>query len=276
MALHMSYAIQASVGEWPWAANNRADVEAIQVLLNEHAARLGYAKLPVNGMVSPQMIQDIRTFQEKVVGMKMPDGRVDPNGATLRHLNAPVGAPPPPAFQPKYVDVFSHPDADKVKLTYGIQGDGQPVVPLNAKAEYLLKSILASCGMTGAQLNSTLRTYHDQARITLTQTYPSAGGPDKVKQWYGQEVLDACKKYGTDVAGMEAWWKEHDRKRGKESSKHLSNRAMDVVPSGDRAKFAAKVQELVPVPGSGVRRIIPKGVMNEPVDHVEFTFAVTG
>ena len=56
---------------------------------------------------------------------------------------------------------------------------------------------------------------------------------------------------------------------------HLSNHAMDIVPSGDRSKFADKVQELVNLAGTGVKRIIRKGVMHEPVDHVEFTFEVT-
>jgi len=51
---------------------------------------------------------------------------------------------------------------------------------------------------------------------------------------------------------------------------------MDVVPSKDRFKFVEKVTDLLRINGSGVARIIPKGVMNEPVDHVEFTFPVTG
>ncbi len=54
------------------------------------------------------------------------------------------------------------------------------------------------------------------------------------------------------------------------------HRAMDVVPAGDRTKFVAKVKSLIPLPGSGVAKIIPKGVLHEPVDHVEFTFPVTG
>jgi peptidoglycan hydrolase-like protein with peptidoglycan-binding domain len=269
MALTQSLGIKAAVGAQPGAANNRADVEVVQRLLNEHVTRVGYPTQPVNGLVSPQTIDAIKKFQQKVVGMKLPDGRVDPAGTTLRKLNEPAGTPTP-AFRSAYTDVFSHPDAEAVKLTYGPNA-----VKLNAKAEYLLKSILASCGMTGATLTSTLRTYHDQARITLTQTLPNKGEAT-VRQWYGQSVLDACKTYKGDVEGMAKWWKEYDGKRGAVSSKHLSNLAMDVVPSGDRAKFAAKVQELKSKTGTGVLKIIPKGVMNEPVDHVEFTFPVTG
>ncbi len=269
MALNQSYGIQAAVGAQPLAMNNPADVQVIQTLLNEHAQQVGYAPLPVDGAVSPQMIQAIRSFQQKVVGMKMPDGRVDPNGTTLRKLNDPVGT----ASSARYPGIYSHPDADKVRLDYGIQGDGNPVVLLNAKAEHLLKSILASCGMTGAKLTSTLRTYHDQARITITQTYPS--DPNTVSTWYGEEVLKACKEHLNDIDGFADWWKEHDRKRGKVSSKHLSNHAMDVVPYGDRTKFVARVVELRDTPGTGVQRIIRKGEMHEPVDHVEFTFEVT-
>lgn len=168
---------------------------------------------------------------------------------------------------------FSHPDADKMAIKYAIQGDGKQVVQLTTQAEQLLKSILASCGMAGGTLTSTLRTYHDQARITITQTYKA--DPKKVRIWYGNEVLAACEKNLDDIPAFAAWWEQYDRRRGKVSSLHLTNRAMDVVPEGDRTKFAAKVQELVKVKGSGVKRIIPKGVMGEPVDHVEFTFDVT-
>ena len=143
---------------------------------------------------------------------------------------------------------------------------------MNAKAEYLLKSILASCGIYRATLTSTKRTYHDQARITMTQTYKA--DPSKVKKWYGQAVLDACKKHMDDIEAFAKWWEQYDKKRGKVSSRHLSNQALDVVPNTYRSKFAAKVTSLVPVSGSGVRRIIPKGVKGEPVDHVEFTFPV--
>jgi GH24 family phage-related lysozyme (muramidase) len=163
---------------------------------------------------------------------------------------------------------FTHPKANTVTLKYG-----ENAVKLNAKAELLMKSILASCGLSGATLTSTLRTYQDQARITITQTYKA--DPSRVSTWYGEEVLKKCKDHLTDIAGFAKWWKEYDQKRGKVSSRHLSNRAMDVVPDGDRLKFVAKVKELVPVKGSGVARIIAKGELKEPVDHVEFTFDVT-
>ena len=92
MALNQSYGIKATVGAQPGAVNNRADVEIIQKLLNEHATRVGYLPITVNGVASPSMIQAIQTFQQKVVGMKAPDGRVDPSGKTLFKLNEPASA----------------------------------------------------------------------------------------------------------------------------------------------------------------------------------------
>jgi hypothetical protein len=164
---------------------------------------------------------------------------------------------------------FTHEDAGKVTLSYDPHA-----VKLVAKAESLLKSILASCAIFQARLTSTKRTYHDQARITITQTYKRE--PTTVARWYGQDVYDACKRFAAsqDIQAFADWWQARDKKLGKVSSLHLSNQAMDVVPAKDRAKFAATVKKLSSVSGSGVKRIIPKGVMGEPVDHVEFTFHV--
>src|SRR4051812_21868440 len=101
MALNQSLGIRAAVGAPPGAMNNRPDVEVVQRLLNEHASKVGFAPLPVNGMVSQQMINAIQQFQQKVVGMHPPDGRVDPNGTTLRKLNEPAGpASPGGPFNP--------------------------------------------------------------------------------------------------------------------------------------------------------------------------------
>ncbi len=96
---------------------------------------------------------------------------------------------------------FTHADAGKVTLTYDTNA-----VKLVAKAETLLKSVLASCSIFQARLTSTKRTYHDQARITMTQTYKRQ--PRTVAQWYGQDVLDACIRFAAsqDIQGFANWW----------------------------------------------------------------------
>ncbi len=263
--------ITASVGNN--GRNISSDVSVVQDLLNQKAANLaGFQKLRVDGISGPKTINAIKIFQKQAAGFAIPDGRVDVNGQTWKKLTsgpiAPV-APTPPAMKPSGYAYFYHADSSKVTLSYGPNA-----VRLVANAESLLKSILASVNILSAELTSTLRTYHDQARITMTQTYPN--NPSTVATWYGQEVLDACKRFAPnrDIAGFATWWEAHDKRRGRVSSLHLSNQAMDVVPSRSRETFAKAVADLVPVSGSGVRRIIPKGQLNEPVDHVEFTFSV--
>lgn len=272
VAVYQCYALRSSVGASTGPSlglmNLPDDVRAVQTLLNEHTAQGGYPSLLVTGSINATTIAAIRTFQQKIGGMPMPSGRVDPGSATLQQLNQTATLLP---ARPTFTGVFSHPGAEKVSLSYG-----EHAVRLNAKAEYLLKSILASVGIKSAELTSTLRTYHDQARITLTQTYVAAGGPGKVATWYGNAVLEAVKKHKGDVEGLAAWWEKYDKDRGKVSSRHLSNRALDVKPVVDRVKFADKVASLVGVAGTGVTRIIRKGELGEPVDHVEFGFDVTG
>lgn len=87
--------IQGSVGEN--GINNRDDVMTVQELLNDNLSRMqGVAELAEDGLIGPKTIAAIRAFQQQVVFMGMPDGRVDPNGRTLQELNKglPQSAPP--------------------------------------------------------------------------------------------------------------------------------------------------------------------------------------
>jgi hypothetical protein len=167
---------------------NADEVKLVQRLLNKHRpAPLN--QIAEDGREGPETRSSIAEFQRRVLRMDKPDGRVDPNGKTIQAL---TGAPASPLAngEPKS-GVFSHPNADKVSLNYGIQGDGKRVPELNKKAAQLLKSIVASCGMEAATLTSTLRTYYDQARITITQTYKS--DPSKVSMWYGAQCWKRAK-----------------------------------------------------------------------------------
>lgn len=259
--------IGSAVGEG--AKNHPPNVKIVQMLLNKKGA-----KLTVDGKIGNNTIGAIERFQASVFDGDF-SSVIEPNDKTWKKLvgsggsAAGSGRPTPkPGSSSGSGKYFSHPNASKVSLSYGARA-----VKLNGAAEHLLKSILASIGIYGARLTSTLRTYHDQARITKTQTLPNLGA-GRVAQWYGQAVLNATRRMS--VADLAKWWENYDKSRGRVSSRHLSNQAMDVIPNGSRSKFANKVQALVSVSGSGVKRIIPKGVMGEPVDHVEFTFKVTG
>ncbi len=79
--------INGSVGRG--GRNSYADTKAVQNLLNRHRAVVAPQKALVpDGDIGPLTISAILRFQNLVVGLSSPDGRVDPGGTTLRHLNA--------------------------------------------------------------------------------------------------------------------------------------------------------------------------------------------
>ena len=255
--------IKASVGKN--GVNSPEDVILVQTLLKEK----GY-QLVVDGDAGPRTIALIKKFQRTELNFRTPDGLISVGGQTWAGLSGQAQTPQDTSGASdegaSSGGTYVHPNWQSINISYGARA-----VKLNAKAEKLMKSVLAAAGVSGAHLTSTLRTYHDQARITKTQTLPNRGA-GTVAQWYGQDVLDACRRYS--VADFAKWWEDRDKRRGRVSSRHLSGWAMDVVPNNNRASFVRKVRELVNTSGTGVRRLIAKGEMNEPVDHVEFMFEV--
>ena len=86
----MPRSITQSVGRN--GTNRKDDVKTVQELINLSIKKLPALKpLTVDGDVGPLTIAAIEEFQHRVVGMAMPDGRVDPGGRTLSMLN--LGAP---------------------------------------------------------------------------------------------------------------------------------------------------------------------------------------
>lgn len=80
--------ISASVGHG--GRNLASDVQKVQSLLNDHGAS---PPLAVDGACGPQTVRAIRWFQEHVVGLASPDGRVDPGGRTWTALSQPLLTP---------------------------------------------------------------------------------------------------------------------------------------------------------------------------------------
>lgn len=66
--------------------NNKEDVKTVQRLLNQQNLT-PLRSLRVDGVAGPATIDTIKHFQSVRVGMKNPDGRVDPNGKTIKKLN---------------------------------------------------------------------------------------------------------------------------------------------------------------------------------------------
>src|SRR5687767_12140012 len=93
--------IAASVGHN--GENRPDDVRSIQKLLNEHSLP-PLRPLDVDGHAGEKTIETIRHFQSSKLGLKKPDGRVDPNGRTLRALLDGPGSGDKPAADPAAQD----------------------------------------------------------------------------------------------------------------------------------------------------------------------------
>ena len=89
MSINMSMVISGSVGSN--GRNNPKDVKVVQELLNRHI-KPPQQFLAEDGQCGPKTRNAIVQFQRNAVGLKQPDGRVDPNGKTLRALNDPAAA----------------------------------------------------------------------------------------------------------------------------------------------------------------------------------------
>lgn len=73
--------IQGSVGQS--GQNAEQDVRIVQGLLNDNAVE---PPLRVDGRSGPATVGAIRWFQERALGLRNPDGRVDPGGRTWQAL----------------------------------------------------------------------------------------------------------------------------------------------------------------------------------------------
>jgi uncharacterized protein (TIGR02594 family) len=68
-------------------ANLPTDVQLIQAMINAKIAQLAPLRpLRVDGQVGTKTVGAIEAFQSRVVGMELPDGRVDATGKTLKAL----------------------------------------------------------------------------------------------------------------------------------------------------------------------------------------------
>lgn len=78
--------ITASVGQR--GANKTDDTKYIQELLNLYIDRMALHPLKVDGRCGQVTIRFIKLFQKKIVGLARPDGRIDPNGKTIKNLKS--------------------------------------------------------------------------------------------------------------------------------------------------------------------------------------------
>lgn len=79
--------IAGSVGQG--GQNRTDDVKRVQALLNKNRVK---PELQTDGYIGKKTINAIRWFQERIVRLRTPDGRVDPGGKTWCSLNSNEGS----------------------------------------------------------------------------------------------------------------------------------------------------------------------------------------
>lgn len=123
------------------AKNDRDDVKTIQLLLNLNGARIAnFQLLSEDGAIGKSTSTAIEDFQKQVVNSSNPDGRVDPNGATLNALKAGIPA--------------------------GFSADALRGIMLNASAANLQKYTgMLDTNMTRNQITTPLRKAHFLAQV---------------------------------------------------------------------------------------------------------------
>ena len=213
--------ITASVGKG--GLNRSSDVKTVQVLLNQNIGKLvPFLPLPTSGFCDSATILLIEEFQRRVMSLSSPDGRVDPNGSTLKALgeSAPVGP---------------------ITVTG---------LPLPTSALKVLKEVLKSAGISSAQVTSVSRTSADQARVMYDNCLSKgvafnknmyAAGGDKVV-----DVFDTNKAKPREKVIELMLAKINEVGPGK-VSKHISDThyTFDVAPSSiSAAKHKAFLEAL--------------------------------
>lgn len=81
----MPVAISYSVGRG--GVNRLNDVLAVQQALNRILPQLRMGPMPTTGVVDQQFLAAIVELQRRVVGLRLPDGRIDPHGRSIRALS---------------------------------------------------------------------------------------------------------------------------------------------------------------------------------------------
>lgn len=78
--------ITAGVG--PDKPNSAADVTVVQTLLNAQARKYGYGAVAVTGRYESTTAAAVASFQRNALGIRTPDGLVEPDSITFRALDA--------------------------------------------------------------------------------------------------------------------------------------------------------------------------------------------
>ncbi len=175
----MARGIMQSVGVN--GVNQKTDVRIIQIYLNSFSAwKNKVEQLKVDGHIGEKTCNAIRQFQSQAIGMKRPDGRVDPDGKTFQYLtmyhnqeqqnslesgalkNSPTSKSS--LITHKTINHFSGLGDFSVSYKNSVKKNRRVV---SEYALSIIKIAIKESGMSTAVITSTLRTPEEQASIML-------------------------------------------------------------------------------------------------------------
>lgn len=192
----MQSTITKSVGNN--GANEQNDVKFVQSCLNAHVKfhTASIKTLSTDGICGNKTVEAIKIFQKDYVRLSNPDGRVDPNGKTLRYLTMYMAKEPVTAriktAQPIVASAASLAGVGNITVSY----DGSITSDRRLVSEYakdVIKIALKECNMNHAVITSTLRSPETQARIMLENAKKGLASQYEMYGAAGDSVLDVYK-----------------------------------------------------------------------------------
>ncbi|WP_431687169.1 peptidoglycan-binding domain-containing protein [Hahella sp. NBU794] len=230
----MTITITSSVGIN--GANRRNDVAIIQALINAFDAwKTEIKPLTVDGKIGNKSIHAIKEFQKQAIGIRHPDGRVDPNGKTFRYLTMYLSNDELSLLE---TSLFKGKEATLIVSTKKIQSfsglSGQTVtykstLPKDQQlvsnyAISVIKIALKEAGMSHAVITSTLRTPSEQAKLMYKNAKLNLKKQYALYGRNGDKVLDIYdsnkEKSESDIISLMEDEIVNLEKAGKRVSKH--------------------------------------------------------
>lgn len=213
-------------------ANKPEDIKAIQKLLNKHAPVLGFAKLSEDARFGSNTLKAIVAFQ-KAIGMRSPDGVVDPGGRTLKALAA---KPVAPAKAEEAEEELVCKPARAGKLVGNVAGvQADLVAYAQAVAAFYGRDIKISSGKRSPDDQARVMFKYWTTNLKRGQIYKFLQANPATRERLDELYAQAAEGQAPDAAAAAEAKKKFltfCTALAPKLSAHLAGRAIDVSPKG--------------------------------------------
>ncbi|MCB1934725.1 MAG: M15 family metallopeptidase [Nitrosomonas sp.] len=223
MAINQTIFIEKSVGKN--GINQELDVNTIKKQLNAQMPS-SHRKLIISGICDSDTIDTIIDFQKTVLGFHRPDGRIDPNGKTLRALND-SASQVKWANSPVHVNEQWSGDSSKWPQTKKLQS-------LNPAFRIKVQNVLDALAQRGFQPKiffgwrsvAVQQELFAKGRTKVRFSFHNAQKPDGTPNAYAADIID--KRWG---------WNQEAKDNGFWSALGEAAKKQGLVWGGDWTSF---------------------------------------